>query len=163
MKYRILDTQTETEVASFDSAENPAAPLEVLASRTMPSGVLNNLIAVKTKSVSVWLQRSKEAVLVASHLGQLTVKVERGDRAVANGDSGTGIKDVKSSMPGKVLRMLIEAGQTVERGTAILVLEAMKMENEIKSPVSGVVTAVVVSVGQTVETGQKLFSVERNS
>ncbi len=163
MKYRILDTQTENEIACFDNKNDGATNGNVLASRTMPSGVSNNLVAVKTKSVSVWLQRSKDVVLVASHLGQLTVKVERGDRAVANGDSGTGVKEVKSSMPGKVLRVLVESGQAVERGSAILVLEAMKMENEIKSPVSGVVSALLVTVGQTVETGQKLFSVERNS
>jgi pyruvate carboxylase subunit B len=63
---------------------------------------------------------------------------------------------VKAPMPGLVLRLEVELGQRVEPGTGVVVLEAMKMENEIRSSVAGVVTAIQVSPGEAVEKGAPL-------
>jgi biotin carboxyl carrier protein len=63
-------------------------------------------------------------------------------------------------MPGKVVAILAELGQRVEVGQGILVLEAMKMENEIKSPIEGEVKEIAVEVGNAVESGQRLAVVE---
>ncbi len=67
---------------------------------------------------------------------------------------------VKALMPGRVLRVNVAAGDVVRRGQGLLILEAMKMENEIVSPRDGVVAAVLVSAGQTVENGDELVAPE---
>jgi biotin carboxyl carrier protein len=72
-------------------------------------------------------------------------------------DSGAGgPEQVTAIMPGRVARVLVESGQEVARGQGLVVVEAMKMENEIASPRDGTVNAVRVAPGQTVETGAVL-------
>jgi biotin carboxyl carrier protein len=69
-------------------------------------------------------------------------------------------RDVKTSMPGKIVKVLLKEGDDVEEGQAVLILEAMKMQNEIKSPQKGTVTKIAPKTGSSVETGALLFSVE---
>jgi acetyl/propionyl-CoA carboxylase alpha subunit len=71
-----------------------------------------------------------------------------------------GLQRLASDMPGKVVRVLVQAGETVAYDQALLVLEAMKMQNEIRSPKSGVVREVGVTSGTAVNTGQFLLSLE---
>ena len=63
---------------------------------------------------------------------------------------------VKSPMPGNVLKINVTQGQQVKEGDVLLILEAMKMENEIASTKSGTVAQIVVSKGAVVETGAPL-------
>jgi len=63
-------------------------------------------------------------------------------------------------MPGKVVRILAAAGQQVEKGDGVVVVEAMKMQNEIKSPKSGAVKSVNVEEGVTVNAGEVLMVIE---
>ena len=63
---------------------------------------------------------------------------------------------VKSPMPGNVLKLLVTQGQQVKEGDVLLILEAMKMENEVVSTKSGTVAQIVVSQGTVVETGSPL-------
>ncbi len=69
-------------------------------------------------------------------------------------------QDIRTSMPGRVLKVFVEEGSKVKKGQPILVLEAMKMQNEIKSPQSGVITRISPKTGDSIETGSLLFSVE---
>jgi pyruvate carboxylase subunit B len=63
-------------------------------------------------------------------------------------------------MPGLVLRVEVEEGQSVDVGTGVVVLEAMKMENEIKSPIGGTISSIQVTAGQAVEKGAVLVEVD---
>ncbi|HEU4478165.1 MAG TPA: biotin/lipoyl-containing protein [Pyrinomonadaceae bacterium] len=63
-------------------------------------------------------------------------------------------------MPGKVVRLLVEVGAQVEAGAGIVVVEAMKMQNEMKSPKAGVVTSLNVIDGATVNAGDVLAEIE---
>ena len=63
-------------------------------------------------------------------------------------------------MPGKVIKILVEPEQTVEAGEGLLILEAMKMQNEVRAPGAGRVAAVRVAVGDTVASGQVLVTLE---
>ena len=63
---------------------------------------------------------------------------------------------VNAPMPGNILKVNVTAGQAVKAGTVLVVLEAMKMENEIMAPKDGTVTQVLVSKGSTVDTGAPL-------
>lgn len=97
---------------------------------------------------------------VATHLGNFRVSQLRGDDNLSNELAPGQSKDVKSVMPGKVVRLLVKAGDTVQKDQAVLVLEAMKMENEIRTPLAGVITQIVVVPQQKVEAGQPLFKIE---
>ena len=63
---------------------------------------------------------------------------------------------VKSPMPGNILKINVTLGQKVKEGDVLIVLEAMKMENEIVAPKAGSVAQIAVSKGQVVETGSPL-------
>ncbi|HDH44474.1 MAG TPA: hypothetical protein ENG66_03670 [Thermococcus sp.] len=63
-------------------------------------------------------------------------------------------------MPGKILRILVNEGEKVKVGQELLVLEAMKMENEIPAPKDDVVIKILVNEGETVDTGQPLIKIE---
>jgi len=71
-----------------------------------------------------------------------------------------GVQDVKSSMPGKIVKVLVAEGDEVEQGQGLVIVEAMKMENEIKSPKAGSIKKVGVEEGETVEAGALLVVVE---
>jgi biotin carboxyl carrier protein len=71
-----------------------------------------------------------------------------------------GMAEITAPMPGKVVKVQIEAGATVEKGSGIVVVEAMKMQNEMKSPRAGVVVSIKVKPGDTVNAGDVLAVVE---
>ena len=71
-----------------------------------------------------------------------------------------GSAEIIAPMPGKVVRVLVEAGQEVEAGVGLVVVEAMKMQNEMKSPRAGKVISITVSAGDTVEAGTLLAVIE---
>lgn len=73
--------------------------------------------------------------------------------------TGTGSVTVKAPMPGMVLKVLVQPGQLVAKGDGLIVLEAMKMENEVKSDRAGRVESVVISERSPVEKGQPLLVV----
>ena len=65
---------------------------------------------------------------------------------------------LRAQIPGRVVRLWVAEGETVERGQRLLAIEAMKMENEIRAPQAGVVEAVKVEVGGRVEREDELLS-----
>jgi biotin carboxyl carrier protein len=71
-----------------------------------------------------------------------------------------GRQPIVAPMPGKVVRVLVKAGERVEAGQGLLVVEAMKMQNEIRSPKSGTVEHVLAREGQPVTAGEVLAWVE---
>jgi biotin carboxyl carrier protein len=71
-----------------------------------------------------------------------------------------GVTEIRAPMPGKVVRVQIEVGASVEKGAGILVVEAMKMQNEMKSPKAGVVTSMTAIAGETVNAGDVLAEIE---
>ena len=70
--------------------------------------------------------------------------------------SGAVTATIKSPMPGTVLSFKVNVGQSVKRGDVLLILEAMKMENEIVAPQAGIIAALKVPAGSSVNTGEPL-------
>lgn len=68
------------------------------------------------------------------------------------------VANLKAPMPGLVINIAVEVGQTVQKGDALLILEAMKMENVIKSPTDGVIKSITVKKGDAVEKNQVLLN-----
>ncbi|CAN5368286.1 acetyl-CoA carboxylase biotin carboxyl carrier protein subunit [soil metagenome] len=71
-----------------------------------------------------------------------------------------GIAEIRSAMPGKIVRILADVDETVEKGQGIIVVEAMKMQNELKSPKNGIVREIRVGVDSTVSSGDVLATIE---
>ena len=82
----------------------------------------------------------------------------RSAQSAAEHDKGAA--RIVAPMPGKVVRVLVEAGTKVEAGEGILVVEAMKMQNEMKAPKSGSVVSIDAQVGSTVNAGDVLAVIE---
>jgi biotin carboxyl carrier protein len=82
------------------------------------------------------------------------------ESAVAGASSKKKGLRIRAQMPGRILKILAKAGQKVERGQALVVMEAMKMENEIKSPADALVSECRTTEGQAVETGADLMMLE---
>jgi biotin carboxyl carrier protein len=71
-----------------------------------------------------------------------------------------GPKNLTAPMPGRIVRVLVKQGDEVEAGAGVLVMEAMKMQNEIKSPKKGTIQKIMVSEGAAVNSGDVLAIVE---
>jgi len=84
------------------------------------------------------------------------LSLKRTSREDQTGGGGT----VKAAMPGRIVRILVAEGDVVTKGAGLLILEAMKMENEMISPRDGVVRSFLVQAGQTVEGGTELVIVD---
>ena len=67
---------------------------------------------------------------------------------------------VTSPLPGRIVSVAVNTGQKVKEGDLLLIIEAMKMENEIVAPVNGTVTSVAVKPDATVQIGDNLVSIE---
>ena len=97
-------------------------------------------------------------------VGTTPFAVEVRDPRSLRGRSGAaddqGPKKLTAPMPGKVVRVLVREGDAVEAGTGLVVVEAMKMQNEIKSPKKGTVQKVLASVDAAVNAGDVLVVVE---
>ncbi|MGI6751503.1 MAG: biotin/lipoyl-containing protein [Anaerovoracaceae bacterium] len=81
------------------------------------------------------------------------------DEAPSHQPSGGAIR-VEASLPGKVLEIEVSPGEQVAHGQTLLILEAMKMENEIVAPCAGIVETIGVQVGMTVDAGDFLLSLK---
>ena len=98
-------------------------------------------------------------------LGGAMVAVEildplRSTAGAGNEADGAGRREIRAAMPGKVVAVKVKQGEKVRQGQGLVVVEAMKMENEVPSPKTGRVVALEVVSGQTVEKGALLFCVE---
>ena len=78
----------------------------------------------------------------------------------AGGKAAAGKALVTSPMPGKVVKLLVNEGEEVKTDQGVIVVEAMKMENELKSAIAGKVKEIFVQEGEVVESGAKLLLVE---
>ena len=82
-------------------------------------------------------------------------------RSAGKADEDTaGKAEIKTAMPGKVVRILVELGAEVAKGDGIVVVEAMKMQNELKSPKDGVIADIRAAEGETVNAGDILVVIE---
>ena len=79
--------------------------------------------------------------------------------AVKKAVSAAAGEKVAAPMPGTIVSVNVSEGQSVKQGDVLVVLEAMKMENEIKAPKDGTVSSVAVSKGESVDTGATLVTI----
>ena len=116
----------------------------------------NYTITVNGNTYQVQVEEG-EASSVSSSVTPLAKPTQAAPKAEVKASTGAaGSIKVESPMAGKILAVKANVGQSVKRGEVLLVLEAMKMENEIVAPEDGTVASINVAAGDAVETGQVL-------
>jgi pyruvate carboxylase subunit B len=134
-------------------------PLEVSYDEVDRLGQVALFVGRRSYGVSIEGDANSCHVTVAGHLYKVEIEDERERAAHAaarerSADGGV----VKSVMPGVVVTLLVEPGETVEAGHPLLILEAMKMQNEITAPAAGVVGTLHVAEGDAVAAGAALVT-----
>jgi biotin carboxyl carrier protein len=119
-------------------------------------------LLVEGRSSDVAIHRREDAFAVSLRDGILDVALAQGARGAAAPlrKAASGAVRVAAPMPGRLVRVLVQAGQDVAAGQGLVVMEAMKMENEIRAPRAGRVREVPVQERQAVETGALLVLLE---
>ena len=130
--------------------------------RVLEHGAVSLLVDGRSYDVELDESGDEVQVLVGFELLIVDVADERAVRlrAGAAGFSVSGKVLVTAPMPGKVSRVLVAPGAQVTEGQGLVVVEAMKMENELKSPKTGTVVEVFAKEGSAVEANAKLLTVE---
>jgi biotin carboxyl carrier protein len=133
-------------------------PLDVSA---IQSGVFSLLVKGKSYEVKQEITATESNIVVGNERFPAILRDPRSLRSRRSSGAGEeGIKRMTAPMPGKVVRILAPVGTAVEAGQGIVVIEAMKMQNEMKSPKKGMVKKINVTDGALVEAGQVLAEVE---
>jgi biotin carboxyl carrier protein len=125
-----------------------------------PPSLYSLLIDNKSYNVFVEQREDDYVVMLGSTMRQVRVQDERTRRLAAVAPKTRrqeGELVIKAPMPGLVVAICVNPDDVVEKGTALVVLETMKMQNEIRAPQAGTVKLVSVEPGQTVEGGQMLL------
>lgn len=106
-----------------------------------------------------------ENYVVSVHGRSTRVKIQdpRAWASAGAGKNSTGLAKISTPMPGKVVRILVAVGDRVEAGKGVVVVEAMKMQNEMQSPIAGVVKAINATEGATVNGNQVLVVIEADA
>ena len=165
MRYFVTFAE-EKEPVQIDVKELPSGALEVTANGKpveVDLAVVGSALSLRVDGRVVDLTTEgtpPDLGLVASgHRSYVRVESDRQRAAAAAAAHAGGSADdlVRSPMPGRVVRVLVAAGDEIENGQPLVVIEAMKMENELRSKRAGRVAEVLVSPGQAVEGNAKLI------
>lgn len=133
-------------------------PVDVQATQ---DGVLSLLVDGRSYEVKQESTAAESNIVVGNQRFAAAVRDPRSLRSRRASDTGgQGPRRITAPMPGKVVRILAAAGTAVEAGQPILVIEAMKMQNELKSPKKGTVKKLTVTEGTAVDAGQALGEVD---
>ncbi len=141
---------------SLDSAALDSASLE----EVMP-GVFSLLLGTRSFTIHLAAEGDRFEVVSSDGLPRIvSVADARDRRASADASSSKGPALIRAQMPGKIIKVLVEIGATVEAGQGLIVAEAMKMQNEVKAPKNGMVARILVAAGATVSAGETLMVLE---
>ena len=150
---RLLRVALAEETADVDERSHTVGHI---ATSHQADGSVEVAVAVDGRVWRASVVRSGDRLLVSLDGGAHVF--ELGD-APARGGAAGGAGTVVAPMPGKIVRVLVAVGDTVEAGAPLVVLEAMKMETTLRSEIAGTVVAVSVESGATVDAGAVLVEV----
>jgi biotin carboxyl carrier protein len=126
---------------------------------TMP-GVYSILLGNKSFSVALARSGSQLEVWAKGRRHTIALRDPRDRSGNAGRVSAAGPVEVRAQMPGKVIKLLVEPGAKVESGQGVIIVEAMKMQNEMKSPKDGVISKIHAAEGGTIAAGEVLMVIE---
>ena len=118
-------------------------------------------VLVDGRSYDAFVETAPTGLIVSIHGQRFEIDVRDPRRLVRRsaGAVGSGVQTLYSPMPGKVVRVLVATGDAVAAGQGILVVEAMKMQNELKAARAGTVLGIAAKVGATVVAGESLATI----
>lgn len=123
--------------------------------------ILSLLIAGRSYRILFDARPGGKAIVLGERRISYRIDDPRSLRSRTNVDtSGTGARPIAASMPGRIVRILVQVGDHIEAQQGLIVVEAMKMQNELKAPKAGSVARIVVEVGATVKAGDVLLVIE---
>jgi biotin carboxyl carrier protein len=161
-----LDTQIGDKLRTIEIDEDAGRFRLVVDDRVVEGDVLRpepGVYSFRVGARIVEARVSRLGELSRVQIGSRTVDVKVVDRKhrTAGHEAGLeGRETLTAPMPGKVVAVLVSPGDAVERGGGVLVVEAMKMQNEVRASKGGTVVEIRVAVGDTVNAGQSLAVVE---
>ena len=175
MRYYVtLDpTVADAKPQVIDVTELPSGALEVkvdgrlanvdvvtLSGHGAANAQLSVLIDGKVVDLTTEGNAPQLGVIASGHRSYVRVESDRSRAAdlARRKDGGGADKLLKSPMPGRVVKVMVAKGDEVQVGQALLVVEAMKMENELKAKTAGTVSEVFVKAGEPVEANAKLIA-----
>jgi biotin carboxyl carrier protein len=129
-------------------------PREAQVTQPEP-GIYSVLIAGRSYEARI----EEGAVAIDGHRIEVEVRDPRQFRRGAAAHGAEGLASVTAPIPGKVIRLLVEPGAQVTSGQPLMVIEAMKMQNEMRAPRSGRVASIPVREGETVAAGEVLATI----
>jgi len=161
MRYFVIVDGAEHEVELIERlgalvVHFDGVPIDVRYEEVDRLGQVALFLGDESYGVSIEGDANEAVVTVAGHAHRVLIEDERERAAHAAERERGGGALVKSVMPGIVARVLVATGERVARGQPLLILEAMKMQNEIEAPVAGRVEGVHVEEGATVGNGALL-------
>lgn len=146
------------------TAESRPAHTGLVSVLEVMPGVISLIEGNRSRVVSLSTLASKPPGGVVASIDGKRVPVVLGDlrdRAPRSRDARSiGPQEVRSLMPGKVVRILVALGDEIAAGQGVMIVEAMKMQNELKAPKAGRVTKVCVEEGSTAAAGETLLVIE---
>ncbi len=123
-------------------------------------GVFSILLGARSFTIRLAPKGEELEVWIATERHFISVADARDRSGRQKKVAAAGPIQVRAQMPGRVIKLLVQKGAAVKAGQGLIVVEAMKMQNEMKSPKDGVVSKINVSEGDTVAAGQALLVVE---
>ena len=170
MRFEATLGKEKVEVAIERDADRPGVyrgsvgdgPRRTIDLRQAEPGVYSLLIAGQSHEVAVRTVKGKYLVSHGAHTFEIALIDARLKTILAagGGEAAAGEVVIESPMPGRVVAVKGELGAEVQEGEGVIIIEAMKMENELQSPKAGRIKEVCVKSGETVEAGQKLIVIE---
>ena len=164
MRYIIVNAdgkEVSFDLTSFKSNHSKSIGFEISGNASLNQKYYTRELAGKT-FVSKDEVRWKKLPRLNSKSGLVnineTMNVYRGFKP--SGLSNANAGDLITDMPGKIVKLMTTEGAMVSEGDTLIILEAMKMENEIKAGMSGVVKAVHITEGQVLESGFLMIEIE---
>lgn len=122
-------------------------------------GVYSILMAGRSYEASVTETPSGLVVVIDGHRFEIDARDPRRFTRRAAGQGADGVATIAAPMPGKVVRVLAAAGDAVNAGQGLVVVEAMKMQNEMKAPRAGTILSLPAREGATVAAGEVLATI----
>ncbi|MFL6352836.1 MAG: biotin/lipoyl-containing protein [Bryobacteraceae bacterium] len=154
LEYRVAAQQTGTDGQGIPNSSGSACLVEVM------SGVFSVLLRHRSFTVYVVPNGENLEVWSGGERHEISMADARDRLSTKKKVSAAGPIEVRALMPGKVIKLLVPIGGAVELGQGLIVVEAMKMQNEMKSPKKGIVSRIHALEGATVVAGETLIVVE---
>jgi biotin carboxyl carrier protein len=154
-----LDLKIENGATEYVLSGASSASGQASVFATMP-GVYSVLLGARSITVAIAPRGNELEVWAGGRRHTVSLSDPRDRAGKGRHVSASGPVEIRAQMPGKVIKLLVDQGSKVEAGQGVIIVEAMKMQNEMKSPKDGRVGRIHAAEGSTVAAGEALMVIE---